>query len=116
VLALAGCGSSSKSRDVTVPAYGDHPAATVAAGTADPAACRIDADAFAHAGRLFLAHSAARAAYPADLFFVQLREALADFRARGCNPAILRSRLGPRQREALIEGLPASLSTALRGL
>ena len=62
---LAGCGSSDKG--VAVPAYGDHPATTVAAASADPAACRTDAVAFADAARDFLAHSGPKAAYPADL-------------------------------------------------
>jgi hypothetical protein len=119
-LLLVGCGSSDKG--VAVPAYGDHPATTVAAAAADPDACRTDAVAFGDAARDFLAHSGPKAAYPADLWLVLLRDALADFQARGCDRstlgATLRRRLTPAQRQALVSGLPgstaAAVSTALR--
>jgi hypothetical protein len=118
---LAGCSSSAK-HTVTLPAYGDHPATTVAAAAADPDACRTDAVAFGDAARDFLAHSGRQAAYPADLWLVLMRDALADFQARGCDRstlgAVLRRRLTPAQRRALVSGLPGSMaatvSTALR--
>lgn len=122
LLALAACGSSAK-RTVTLPAYGDHPATTVTAQPADPKQCAIDADAFGDAARLFLAHSGPQAAYPADLYVVLLRDALADFRTRGCDPAelgaVLRQRLTAAERAQLVDGVSSSLadaiSTALRG-
>jgi hypothetical protein len=122
VLALAGCGSSGK-KAVTLPAYGDHPATTVAAGATDPKRCTVDADAFGDAARMFLAHSGSRAAYPADLYVVLLRNALADFQAQGCDPAemgaVLRQRLTPAEREQLVDAvsatLAAAINTALRG-
>ena len=104
---------------VTVPAYGVFPATTVAAGTAGNAnACRRDAEAFADGARMFLAHSGPRAAYPADLYYVILREAAADFRAHGCPPvllgAALERMLTAKQRRALIDGLPVSIAQTVR--
>jgi hypothetical protein len=120
-LVLAGCGSSGGMQTravVTVPAYGVFPATTVAAGTAGSAkACRRDAEAFADGARMFLAHSGPRAAYPADLYYVILREAVADFRAHGCAPALLGDALvrtlGAQQRRALVAGLPASIAATV---
>jgi hypothetical protein len=113
---LASCGSSAK-HTVTLPAYGDHPATTVAAAAADPNACRTDAVAFGDAARDFLAHSGRQAAYPADLWLVLLRDSLADFEARGCDRstlgAALRRRLTPAQRQALVSGLPGSMAAAV---
>jgi hypothetical protein len=114
---LAGCGSSGR-RSVTVPAYGEHPAQTIAAAPADPRACRADAGSFAAQSRAFLAHSGPQAAYPADLWYVILREALADFRARSCDPAILGRaldrQLTPKEEAALVDGLPASMAGFVR--
>jgi hypothetical protein len=118
---LAGCGSSGRHSDavVTVPAYGVFPQTTVAAGEAGSAkACRRDAEAFADGARMFLAHSGPRAAYPADLYYVILREAAADFRARGCAPALLGAALertlSAKQRTALVAGLPVSIAETVR--
>ena len=121
VIALSGCGSSGK-RTVTLPAYGDHPATTVAAGARDAKRCAVDADAFGDAARLFIAHSGPQAAYPADLYVVLLRDALADFQVIGCDPAelgaVLRKRLRAAERMQLVDGVSSSLaeaiSTALR--
>jgi hypothetical protein len=120
-LVLAGCGSSARQSHavVTVPAYGVFPATTVAAGTARNAnACRRDAEAFADGARMFLAHSGPRAAYPADLYYVILREAAADFRAHGCAPVLLGAALErlltAKQRRALIDGLPVSIADTVR--
>ena len=100
--ALAGCGSSDK---------GDpsRPTATIrrrrsrrrrrilAPAGSTPTRLR-------DAARMFLAHSGPQAAYPADLYFVLLRDALADFRARDCDPAVLGAaldrRLTPAERQA----------------
>ena len=113
---LAGCGGSSK-RTVTVAAYGDHPATTVSAPY-DAGLCRQDADEFASQGRMFLAHSGSQAAYPADLWYVILREALTDFRARGCDPAILRGavdrQLTPKQQATLLADLPTTMAAEVR--
>jgi hypothetical protein len=115
-LALAGCGSSDKG--VAVPAYGEHPATTVAAAPTDPGACRADAELFADDARMFLAHSGPAAAYPADLAFVQLREVLADFQARRCDSAVLgralERHLTPAQRRRLVDGLPTRMAAEVR--
>jgi hypothetical protein len=105
-LLLTGCGAH---KHVVVQAYGVFPATTVA-GKATPAACSSDARAFARDAVLLLAHSGAQAAYPADLYYVILREDASDFLARGCSPAYvgtaLRARLSPAQRTALVAALP----------
>jgi hypothetical protein len=106
---LAGCGSSHKG--VAVPAYGDHPATTVTAAPADPVACRNDAGAFADAAKDFLAHSGSKAAYPADLWLVLIRDAFADFQARGCDPALVK--LPKATLRKVADGLPASLADAV---
>jgi len=116
-LLLAGCGGS-HDRTVTVPAYGEHPSTTIAAGAADPRACRIDARAFANGAVLYLQHSGPKAAYPADLYYVILREALGDFQAHECDPALLgaalRARLTPAQLKAFADDLPATMAAAVR--
>ena len=113
---LAGCGSHG--RTVTVQGYGDHPATTIAAGSANPQRCRLDAVSFADAARDFLAHSGPKAAYPADLWLVLLRESLGDFQAHSCDPAVLgatlRSRLSAAQIERFVNDLPRSLAIAVR--
>jgi hypothetical protein len=122
LVALAGCGSSAGTKTpavVTVPAYGVFPATTVAAGTAGNArACRRDAAAFADGARMFLAHSGAQAAYPADLYYVILREAAAGLRAHGCAPAVLGAALERtltrKQRATLVQGLPTALAATVR--
>ena len=94
----------------TVPAYGDHPATTVAAAAADPAACRTDAVAFGDAARDFLAHSGREGRLSRRSLLVLLRDALADFQARGCDRSrsgrLLRASAAPAQRQALVSGLP----------
>lgn len=123
-LLLAGCGSSgggkAAGRVVTVGAYGPFPAqtVTVSPSAADTRICRQDADSFASQSVLYLAHSGKRAAYPADLWYVILREAMADLQARGCDPAVLGHALGrkltARQRAALISFLPATMGESVR--
>lgn len=123
-LLLAGCGSSghgkSAGRVVTVGAYGPFPAqtVTVAPSAADSRICRRDADSFASQAVLYLAHSGKQAAYPADLWYVILREAMADLRARGCDPAVLgralERELTAKQRTALISYLPATMGESVR--
>jgi hypothetical protein len=110
-LLLAGCGGhhAPAAKQVVVPKYGQYPAQTVT-GTASPAACSSDARAFARDALLLLAHSSTNAAYPADLYYVILREDASDFIARSCDPhfigAAVRARLTPAQRKALVAALP----------
>jgi hypothetical protein len=113
---LAGCGGSS-TRTVTVAAYGDHPATTISASY-DAGLCRQDADEFASQSRAYLAHSGSQASYPADLWYVILREALSDFRARGCDPAVFRAavdrQLTRKQLATLLADLPATMEAQVR--
>jgi hypothetical protein len=119
-LCLAGCGGSGTQRGVvTVPAYGEHPATTVAEPVAKPgdAVCRKDAGVVARDALQFLSHYGPEAAYPADLYYVILREDVADLRARQCGAAVLggvlASRLTPAQRRSLVAALPRDLSDYL---
>jgi hypothetical protein len=121
--ALAGCGGSSPHRGaagrVTVQAYDAYPPDTisVAAGSPDSPTCRLDARAFAHTSVYFLAHSGPESAYPADLYYVLMREELADFEARRCSLGLLGSaldrRLTARQRRALVADLPREMASVV---
>jgi hypothetical protein len=122
VLFAAGCGGGAKKASVvTVPAYGDHPQ-TVVSESNDPKQCALDAGLVAHDSGVFLEHYGAQAAYPADLYYVDLREDYADFQARQCDPAVLgralHRALTPKQQRTLVAALPAAMaadfSTALR--
>jgi hypothetical protein len=121
----AGCGTSSRKAEtttrVTVPSYGVFPAATItgpAAEEGDSVACRRDATSFTRDAADFLAHSGPRAAYPADLAFVELRSVLADFLARRCDPELLgrdlERALTAKQRAALVAGLPRAIAATVR--
>lgn len=114
---LAGCGGSAKRGTVTVGAYGGFPATTVSE-SASPAECARDARIIARDGRSFLRHYGASAAYPADLYYMIVREDFADFEARSCDPkllgAALRAGLGAGQRAALAADLPAAMAGLIR--
>lgn len=120
VVALVGCVGSSRDNSaagrVTVRAYDAYPPDTisVAAGAPDSPTCRVDARAFARASVLFVAHSGPESAYPADLYYVLMREELADFEARRCSLGLLGSaldrRLTARQRSTLVADLPREMA------
>ena len=117
---LAGCGGSSSSggkHSVVVPAYGEHPATTVSA-SASPAACAADARIIARDAVAFVQHSTGISAYPSDLYYTIIREDMADFEARSCEPKILgpalRARLTPKQRAVLVGSLPRTLADVIR--
>ena len=115
---LAGCGGGSRGRNVvTVPAYGEHPAATVSEAHS-PAECAKDARIFARDALALLDHSSANTAYPADLYYTIIRSDFADFEARSCEPkllgAALRARLTARQRTALVGYLPHAMADVVR--
>ncbi|MGH2972103.1 MAG: hypothetical protein ACRDLE_08265, partial [Gaiellaceae bacterium] len=66
-----------------------------------------------------LAHTGATvAAYPADLYYMTLREDFSDFQARACSPKLLgdalRKRLTARQRAALVADLPTVIAQEVR--
>jgi uncharacterized protein YceK len=117
VIVMAGCGSSRRQRSVTVPAYGVFSETTVT-GSADGRVCEGDARAFTRGAEQFLAHYGAQAAYPADLYFVIMREPFSDFEARRCEPALLGKalarRLTTKQRSRLVGLLPGTMATAVR--
>lgn len=113
---LSGCGGA-KRGTVTVPGYGGFPATTVSEA-ANPAECARDAQIIARDGRSFLRHYGAQGAYPADLYYMIVREDFADFEARQCEPkllgAALREHLSPAQRAALAKNLPAAMAGLIR--
>ncbi len=121
----AGCGSSSRQAEtttrVTVPSYGVFPSTTIegsAVGRGDSRACRAGAGSFADGAIDFLAHFGPRAAYPADLNYVIIRNSLADFRARRCDLRLLGGalelRLTPEQRNELVGDLPRAMAATVR--
>jgi len=116
VAALAGCGGA-KRGTVTVGAYGGFPATTVTE-SASPAECARDGRIIARDGRSFLRHFGASAAYPADLYYMIVREDFADFEARHCDPkllgAALRAGLTSAQRTALAADLPTAMAVLIR--
>ena len=113
-------GPGSASGPATIPAYGVFPSTTVpgSAGDPDSPLCRNDARTLARDAQLFLAHSGPEAAYPADLYYVLLRGVFTDFGAHRCDPKLLGTmlarRLAPRQRDALVAGLPRAMADAVR--
>lgn len=119
VLALAGCGGGgSHGHTQTVGAYGTFTAATVAALPGGPANCRKDGEDFARDAKRFVAHTTTAAAYPADLYYMIIREDFADFEARGCAPSYLHDplvrRLTASERRVLVADLPAAMAATVR--
>lgn len=116
---LAGCGSTHHAaKSLTVPGYGEHPATTMAVSQGSPAFCRNDASSFARAAVLFVGHSTTTAFYPADLYYVNIREVYYDFVAHECSPAYLRppltSSLTAPQRRKLVSYLPQAMAATVR--
>ena len=115
---LAGCGGGGHgAKVVTVPAYGEHPAATVS-GSYSTAECAKDARIFARDALTLVDHASANAAYPADLYYTIIRSDFADFEARNCGPKLLgealRARLTAAQRSSLIANLPQAMAQVVR--
>ena len=117
---LAGCGGGGTGRNtkvVTVPAYGEHPAATVS-GAYSAAECAKDARIFAHDALTLVHHASSNAAYPADLYYTIIRSDFADFEARSCGSKLLgealRARLTAAQRSSLIANLPQAMAQVVR--
>lgn len=117
---LAGCGGGGTGRGakvVTVPAYGEHPAATVSEAYS-ATECAKDARIFAHDALTLVDHASSNAAYPADLYYTIIRSDFADFEARNCGPKLLgqalRARLTAGQRSALLANLPHAMEQVVR--
>jgi hypothetical protein len=96
-LLAGGCGGSSAGREAarTTVRYAIYPGATASVPTTDPrsASCHQDAVAFARGSAQYLEHYAELAASPADPYYMLLRQQLADFQARRCDPKLLGSAL-----------------------
>lgn len=120
-VALAGCGSSSGHSGpgtVTVPAYGVYAQATVPGSSAPGTrACRVTARSFAGSALMFLAHVRPHGAYPADLYYVIMREHLANFQAHRCDLKLLGSAIAraltARQRRTLLATLPNTMAATV---
>jgi hypothetical protein len=126
VLASAGCGGSAGHGSTvgagvtTVGRYDQYPPDTISVPTTNPdsSACRVDARAYARTTTYFVAHSGPQAAYPADLYYVLMREELADFEARRCRRALLgralEDALTASQRRTLVTDLPTVMADVVR--
>ena len=116
---LAGCGGGTgrSTKVVTVPAYGEHPAATVSEAYS-AAECAKDARIFARDALTLVDHASSNAAYPADLYYTIIRSDFADFEARSCGPKLLgealRARLTAAQRSSLVANLPRAMAEVVR--
>lgn len=121
VLLVCGCGSSHRGGTAsTTVRYGIYPGDTATVSTANPTsvACRGDADSFARGSRTYLAHYGALAASPADPYYMLLRQQLADFQARRCDPQLLGRaldrRLSPSRLRELLVRASRPMAAALR--
>jgi hypothetical protein len=67
---------------------------------------------------MFLAHVRPHGAYPADLYYVIMREHLAAFQAHRCDVKLLGSAIAhsltARQRRALLAALPDPMAATVR--
>lgn len=120
-LLACGCGSSQHGEAAhSTVRYGIYPGGTATVSTTDPtsASCRGDADAFARGSVKYLSHYAELAASPADPYYMLLRQQLADFQARRCEPKLLgdalEELLSPSQRRVLLAHASHPMATALR--
>jgi hypothetical protein len=123
-VAVLACGCGSSQRDATKQTtvrYGIYPGDTSSVSTTNPrsASCRQAADAFASGSAQFLTHYGELAASPADPYYMLLRQQLADFQARRCDPQLLGTaierRLSPSERRVLLARTSRPMAAALRG-
>ncbi len=121
LLGLAGCGGGSHrpaAHVETIPGNGSFPAVTETVYGNSAADCGNDADAYARSARLFLAHEGAAAAYPADLYYLGMRNALRDFDVRECPLPILSGMLANRftkqQLRTMLADLPRTMAPVIR--
>ena len=121
ILLGCGCGSSHGGAAAqTTVRYGIYPGGTATVSTTDPTStpCRQDALAFARGSVKYLTHYAELAASPADPYYMLLRQQLADFEARQCDPKLLGSALADRlsasKRQVLLAHASHSMAAALR--
>ena len=117
----SGCGSSQRSdAGQTTVRYGIYPGGTARVSTTDPtsSSCRRDAVAFTRGSAQYLTHYGELAASPADPYYMLLRQQLADFQARRCDPKLLGNALErsltPAKRRELLARASRPMATALR--
>jgi hypothetical protein len=120
-LLAGGCGSTQRSdAGQTTVRYGVYPGATATVSTTDPrsSSCRQDAVAFTRGSAQYLTHYGELAASPADPYYMLLRQQLADFQARRCDPKLLGNALEhglkPAKRRELIARASRPMAAALR--
>lgn len=121
-LLACGCGSSHSDATghTTVQRYDIYPADTISVPSTNPEslACRRESVGLARVSARFVAHYGPASVYPADLYYVLMREELADYQARRCDPKLLGralvQRLSPSQRRVLVTHAPRPMSAALR--
>ena len=122
-VALAGCGHSSGHSapgTVTVPAYGVYGKTKVVRSTATGThTCQVTARSFAGEADRFLAHVRPHGAYPADLYYMIMRDHLAVFQAHRCDVKLLGRALArsltARQRQTLLTTLPNPMAATVAG-
>ena len=121
-LLVAGCGAHhrTESRQVTIGKYGAYgpQTITVPPGAADARLCKADADGFAGQAHSFVMRYGSTAASSTDVYFIGLREVLADFDARRCDDAVLRKalveQLTRKQQRLLVKELSRSMAGRVR--
>ncbi|HZT94675.1 MAG TPA: hypothetical protein VE985_09380 [Gaiellaceae bacterium] len=122
-LPASGCGAASHraaTGHTTVQRYDIYPADTISVPAKDPQskACRQGAVGISRASVRFVAHYGPASVYPADLYYVLMREELADFEARRCDPKLLGRALAQRltaaQRHVLVRHAPRPMALVLR--
>jgi hypothetical protein len=120
---LAGCGGGSPTDAVgttTVQRYDIYPPDTIAVSSRHPDSvpCHRDARALAESASRFVAHWGPASVYPADLAYVVLREELADFETRRCDPVLLGraldAQLSAKRQAVLLEHAPKPAATFIR--
>jgi hypothetical protein len=120
-LLASACGSTQRSdAGQTTVRYGIYPGATATVSATDPRSnsCRQDAVAFTRGSAEYLTHYGELAASPADPYYMLLRQQLADFQARNCDPKLLGKALErgltPAKRRELLARASSPMATALR--
>lgn len=119
---VTACGArhQSRSHQVTVGKYGDFGAETITApsGAADDRLCKVDANGFATEAHSFVMRYGSTAASSTDVYYMGLREELADFDARRCPAGVLGkalvAKLTAKQRRLLVTELTRSMAGRVR--
>lgn len=122
VLATA-CGAQhhAQSHRVIVEKYGDFGAETITvpnSAAANDRLCKVDAEGFATEAQSFVMRFGSTAASSTDVYYMGLREELADFDARRCAASVLGKalvqRLTAKQRRLFVSELTRSMAGRVR--